>query len=219
MKVRFYILTAILLAATAVACAENAPVQAGEYQIKAAFLYNFIKFSEWPESKVAESNTLTIGLLGEHQFKDTFDAVKDKPVGDKRLIIKKFGKFTQFTKADDSGKLQFTAEIEQLRKCHLLFICDSEQKYYKEIINATTGSNVLTVGETVDFLDFGGIITFIPGTEKPVFDINSTAAKDAKITISSRVLRLARKVKGAESVEHSEMNPFYAYLAPPSNNH
>ena len=190
-----------------------------ELQIKAAFLYNFIKFTDWPEDKVAEPNTLTIGLLGEHDFKDAFDAVKDKPVGDKRLIIKQFGKFTRFIKADGSGKLQLTEEIEQLRKCHLLFICDSEQKYYKEIIDAITGSYVLTVGETVDFLNYDGIITFIPGTEKPVFEVSYTAAKKEKIKISSRVLRLARKVKGAESSGHSEMNPFYAYLAPSSNNH
>jgi hypothetical protein len=117
------------------------------------------------------------------------------------MIVKSFGKFSQFCTTNESGKTQFKNEIEELRKCHLIFICDSEQKYYKEIFEALKDRHVLTVGETEDFLNSGGIITFIPGTEKAVFEISQTMAKKAEIKISSRVLRLAQKVIGAESGE------------------
>jgi hypothetical protein len=187
-------------------------IQASEHQIKAAFLYNFIKFTDWPESKVSESNAITIGLLGKNEFGNAFDPIKGKPIQNKQVEIVDFGNFIGFIDSNNSGKLQLTSEVERLRKCHLLFVCNSEKKYYSEIIGAVKGSNVLTVGETEDFLDAGGIITFIPGTEKLVFEISNTAAKEEKIRISSRVLRLARKVRGAESADRMQIQSKYARL-------
>jgi len=192
----------LLLMLATVVCADDEQIQSRERQIKAAFLYNFIKFTEWPEGKVAEQNTITIGLLGENQFGNAFDPVKDKTVKNKRLIIKNLGMFRQsfpqsregHQTVDDAGKLQFANYIEQLRKCHVLFICGSERENFKAIIDAVKGYGVLTVGETADFLDVNGIITFIPGTEKAVFEVNQTVCEQEGLKISSKVLRLARKV-------------------------
>jgi dihydroxyacid dehydratase/phosphogluconate dehydratase len=69
-------------------------------------------------------------------------------------------------------------------------------------VNAYKDSNVLTVGETEDFIDFGGIIAFVRENDKILFDINREAAKRAEIEISSRVLRLARKVLPGTRVEN-----------------
>lgn len=171
-----------------------AGIQARENDIKAAFLYNFIKFTEWPKGKFAEPNTITIGLLGEHQFGDAFDPVKDKTVKNQRLIIKNLGRFRKSFPQDNAGKLEFADYIEQLRKCHVLFICDSERENFKTIIEAVKGYGVLTVGETADFLDVNGIITFIPGTEKPVLEINQKVCEQEGLKISSNVLQLARNV-------------------------
>jgi hypothetical protein len=193
-KFKVYILGALLLTASAIADAKDKPVQAREHLIKAAFLYNFAQFTDWPKDKTAEPNTITIGLLGEHPFGNAFDPVKDKTVRNNRLIIKNFGMFRQSFPQDDAGKLQFANYIEQLRKCHVLFICDSERENFKAIIEAVRGYNVLTVGETEDFLEVGGIITFIPGTEKPVFEVNLVTCEREGLKISSNVLRLARKV-------------------------
>jgi hypothetical protein len=177
-----------------------AGIQASENDIRAAFLYNFIKFTDWPEGKVAEANTITIGLLGEHPFKDAFDAVKDKLVGDKRLIIKDLGRFRRSFPQNDAGSLEFVNYIRQLRKCHLLFISDSERDDFKAIIDAVKGYHVLTVGETEDFLDVGGIVTFVPGTEKLVFEVNQKVCEQEGLKISSKVLRLARKVIADKSI-------------------
>jgi hypothetical protein len=177
-----------------VVCAGDEQIQSRESQIKAAFLYNFALFTEWPAGKIAEPNTITIGLLGEHPFGDAFDPVKDKTVKNQRLNIKNLGMFRKSFPQNNAGKLELANYIEQLRKCHLLFICDSEHENYKAIIDAVKGYGVLTVGETEDFLGFGGIITFIPGTEKPVFDVDLDACEREGLKISSKVLRLARKV-------------------------
>jgi hypothetical protein len=184
----------LLLIFAVIVCAGDEQIQNREQLIKAAFLYNFVQFTEWPAGKIAEPNTITIGLLGEHPFGNAFDPIKNKTVKDKRLNIKNIGKFRKSFPQDDAGKLEFANYIEQLRKCHVLFICDSERENFKAIIDAVKGYGVLTVGETEDFLDFNGIITFIPGTEKAVFDINIKVCEQEGLKISSKVLRLARKV-------------------------
>jgi hypothetical protein len=176
--------------------AEDIGNQAREHEIKAAFLYNFVQFTDWPAGKLAESNTITIGTLGEHPFGDAFDPVKDKVVKNKRLVIKEFGKFRTSFPSDDAGKLELANYIAQLRKCHVLFICDSEHENFQTILEAVKDYSVLTVGETADFLNYNGIITFIPGTEKPVFEINLKVCEREEMKISSKVLRLARKVIG-----------------------
>jgi hypothetical protein len=196
MNIRIYILTLLCLMFGPVVCAEDEPAQNREHQIKAAFLYNFVQFTEWPAGKLSEPNTITIGLLGEHAFGNAFDPVKTKTVKDKRLVIKELGKFrTSFT-SDDSGKLELANYISQLRKCHVLFICDSERENFKTIIETVKGYGVLIVGETSDFLNYDGIITFIPGTEKIVFEVNQKVCEQEGMKISSKVLRLARKVIG-----------------------
>jgi hypothetical protein len=182
-----------LMLATVV-CAGDAPIQGREHQIKAAFLYNFVQFTDWPAGKLAEPNTITIGLLGEYPFGDAFDPIKNKIVKNQRLNIKNFGMFRKSFSSGDAGKLEFANYIEQLRKCHVLFICDSERENFKTILDAVKGYGVLTVGETEDFLDINGIITFIPGTEKAIFEVNQKVCKQEGLKISSKVLRLARKV-------------------------
>ncbi len=183
--------------------AQPAGLQANDKDIKAAFLYSFIKFTEWPEGKLSEPNVITIGLLGEHHFGNAFDPVKYKPVKEQRLNIKTLGKFRQSFTEDNAGKLEFANYIEQLRKCHVLFISDSERDNFKTIIDAVKGYGVLTVGETTDFLDFNGIVTFVPGTEKPVFEINQKLCEQEGLKISSKVLRLAKRVIGGETAEIS----------------
>ncbi len=179
-----------------VVCADDASIRNREHQIKAAFLYNFAQFTDWPKDKLSEPNTITIGLLGEHQFGNSFDPIKNKTVKNKRLAIKDFGKFHTSFSPGDAGKLEFANYAEELKKCHVLFICDSEHENYKAITDAVKGYGVLTVGETEDFLDFNGIITFIPETAKPVFEVNLKVCESEGLKISSKVLRLARKVIG-----------------------
>ena len=154
-----------------------------EYKIKAAFIYNFIKFIDWQDNCLPENNnTITIGLLGKSPFNNSFEPITKKKVKNKKVTIKYFPEFEKMT------------DKTLLKKCHVLFICDSEKKQLKDVINAVKDSCVLTVGEMDGLLKAGGIIKFSMHKKKVRFEVNLTAAKRAKLEIRSQLLRLAKKV-------------------------
>ena len=86
-----------------------------------------------------------------------------------------------------------------MKKCHLLFICSSEKDNLTDIIDIIKNKNILTVGETKDFLKTGGIINFLLDDNKVRFEINLSAAKKSNLIIRSQLLRLAQKVIDDES--------------------
>jgi hypothetical protein len=202
MKIRYLYYLAFIVFALAVAGALKTPLFAetgdvpyNEYQLKAAYLFNFIKFTDWPENKPAEPNTIIIGILGQDKFGDSFDSIQNKLVGNKMLVIKRFGKFTDLCKDADGSVQNPCANLEDLKKCHVLFMCKSETPQLKQILGAVSAGSVLTAGECDEFLDAGGMINFIISDNKVAFEINTAAAKQAKIQINSRVLRLAKRIK------------------------
>lgn len=180
-----------------------------EYQVKAAFLYNFIQFVDWPEEKLADSNEpITISIVGDDPFGDAFEPIKDKKVKGRSVVVKRFKSFEELEKSIEKNKSQSDQEIETLVNCHLLFICFSERKNLEKIINAVKDRNVLTVGEMEGFLEAGGIINLFVEEKKLRFEINVAAAERAGLKIRSKLLRLAKRVieedttqkdKGAES--------------------
>jgi hypothetical protein len=166
-----------------------------EYQIKAAFLYNFIQFVDWPEEKSADSNKpITIGIIGKDPFGNAFDPVEDKDAKTRKVLIKRFKTFEELKKAGEKDKSLLDREIESMRKCHLLFICSSEEKSVGEITNLVKDHSVLTVGDMKGFLEAGGVTNFIVEEQKVRFEINVTTAKQAKLQIRSQLLRLAKRV-------------------------
>ena len=84
--------------------------------------------------------------------------------------------------------------MDTLKKCHLLFICQSERKNTREIIDLLKNNGVLTVADTQGFLEDGGIVNFVIEDNKVRFDINLTASEKAGLKIRSQLLRLAKKV-------------------------
>lgn len=156
-----------------------------EYKVKAAFLYNFIKFVDWPKEKIADSNSISIGIIGENPFGKAFEPLKDKRLKEKKVIIKPFGSFEETKQNAD--------EIDTLRECHVLFVCRSEAEHFNEIIKSVKDHSVLTVGDTKDFLESGGIVNFLMEDEKVCFEIHNAAAKKAKLDIRSKLLRLAKR--------------------------
>jgi len=162
--------------------------------VKAAFLYNFIKFVDWPE-EVADSNEpITIGIIGEARFENAFEPVKDKKIKGRSLVIKQFDDFKELMEGDGKDKAEPGRKIEAIKKCHLLFICSSEKKNLAEIMKVLKGSSVLTVGEMSGFLEAGGIINFLMEEGKVRFEISIAAAKQAGLKIRSKLLRLAERV-------------------------
>lgn len=213
MRIRAYNLIVLVLLVAAIAPRAKADsTSSREYQVKAAFLYNFIQFVDWPEEKLADGGEpIIIGIIGEDPFGDAFEPIKDKKVKGRGVVIKRFKSFEQLKKSTEKDKTKSDQEIETLTKCHLLFICSSERKNLKEIINTVKDHSVLTVGEMEGFLEDGGIINWFVEERKIRFEVNVSAAQQARLEIRSKLLRLAKRIvedtpedEGAELLESAE---------------
>jgi hypothetical protein len=196
MTIKDYIFGVVVLALFMGPKAQADPATSLEYQVKAAFLYNFLQFVDWPEEKSADSNEpITIGIIGKNPFGDAFEAIKNKKVkGGRGVIIKRFKSFEDLKKSTEKDKPESDQETETLTKCHLLFICSSEQKNLKETIDLLKDHSVLTVADMQGFLESGGIVNFVIEENKVGFEINIAAAEHAKLKIRSQLLRLAKRI-------------------------
>ena len=157
-----------------------------EYDVKAAFLFNFAKFVEWPEDRPeGDRSALVIGVLGVDPFGGALDAaVRDKTVNGRALSVKRF------------------REVKDLAPCQILFISASETRRLPEILSRLGGTPILTVGEPEAFTREGGIIRFVTEDNKVRFEINVEAAERANLRISSKLLALARIVHGRDAEGH-----------------
>ena len=198
MRSKAYIFAALMAALLMVPMAQKAQADAAqskEYQIKAAFLYQFIKFVDWPDEKNTDSNEpIIIGIIGKDSFGNNINLIKDKKVNNRKLVVKLFQGFDKTNKSEGKDKPRVHKEIVTIRKCHLLFICSSEKENLWEIIKGLEGSDVLTVGDMNGFLESGGIINLIKEEKNIRFEINNTAAIKAGLKIRSQLLRLAKRV-------------------------
>jgi hypothetical protein len=151
-----------------------------EYQVKALFLLNFTKYVDWPTTAFAETNSpIVIGLYGENRFGDALTkVVADKTISGRQIIVQ------PIEKDGDLGK------------CQMLFISDSEKNHLGEILDKIKTLPVLTVGETDQFMERGGVINFVKKAGKIRLEINLAAARQAKLGISSKLLGVADTVKG-----------------------
>ncbi len=168
----------LILSLSPVAMAlQPAPQPLREYRLKAAFLYNFAKFVEWPpEAFDDEDSTLVLGVLGDDPFGAALQSLRGKTVRGRRLTIKRF----------DS--------LLDLSHCHILFITSSVQEQQQNALESLEGLNVLTVGEMQRFAQMGGIINVVIRKNKIRFEINLDAGKRAGLVISSQLLNLADSV-------------------------
>jgi hypothetical protein len=161
-------LLALLLGAPAAA------FTATEYEVKAAYLYNFARFVEWPrESLGAPDAPFVVGVLGEDPFGD----VLDKTMAGKRV----WGHPVAVRRLDDP---------EDAARCHMLFVSASERDRLRTIVKAASQST-LTVGETDEFARVGGMITFRVDERRVRFQINPARAGQARLKVSSQLLKLA----------------------------
>lgn len=176
--VRFIVIIGTCALATSLPNAHAQSLSLREYQIKAAFLYNFIKFIDWPAQALPESSdTMTICLLGEDPFGEAIESIKDKPAKGKRLSVRRI------------------QGVKELTACHVLFVGSSEGKRLPQVMQSVQGLSVLTVGEMDEFVRQGGIINFVIEKNKVRFQINVDSASRAGLKLSSQLLSLAKVVR------------------------
>ncbi len=154
-------------------------VRAPEYSLKAAYLFNFTQFIEWPSNSFISTDApIVIGVLGEDPFGGALDqAIKGKAVHGRSLELKRF------------------KQIGEMRGCHVLFVCASEAARLPEIFLAAQKGGILTVSDIDRFAERGGIINFYKENNKVRFKINLNAAERAGTKISSQLLRLGTIVR------------------------
>jgi hypothetical protein len=101
---------------------ESKSAQYKEYEVKAAFMYNFLKFVDWPEEKMASNgNQIIIGIIGQDPFGSAADILKDKKVEDRDVVIKHFDGFQQLKEAVEKDKTELTDKIKALSKSQIVY--------------------------------------------------------------------------------------------------
>jgi len=150
-----------------------------EYQVKAAFLFNFAKFVEWPaDTFKAADDPMAICVLGQDPFSGGLeDLVRDKTVAGRPFVVRK------------------VSTIPQAIKCQIVFVTASERKRVRSILDELKGRSILTVGEAEDFTANGGVINFKLKDARVRIEIDTVAAERANLHISSKLLSLAEIAK------------------------
>ncbi len=149
-----------------------------EYKVKAAFLYNFAKFVEWPDKAFSSSEgTFRLCVLGDDPFGPALKSLEGKLVRGRALRVIR------------------CADILEAEKSHMVFIARSEQDRLTEILSRLKDRSVLTVSDLTGFAKQGGCIGFIDAGKKLRFEINPEATKEADLKVSSQLMKLAKIVR------------------------
>ena len=166
--------------------AEGSPYS--EYQIKAAFLFNFAKFVEWPERSAQSEAEFVVAILGEDPFgKELEEELEKKTIQDRKLVIKR------------------VATVQEAAGAQLLFVSASERHALAAILAAVKDLPILTVSDIKDFAQHGGMLGFSADEKKVRFHVNARAAEQAGLKISSQLLKLAKTV-----ISQAFKHPTYA---------
>jgi hypothetical protein len=161
----------------------SAPVRADstaptEYEVKAAFIYNFAKYVRWPEASTSETRKpFVIGVIGRDPFGQALDdAVRGQSLEGRAVVVRRLSK------------------VEEVADCDILFISSSEKNNLQRIFQALREAPVLTIGDMDRFAERGGIINLTTEEKRVRFEINVEAAERAGLKPGSQLLRLARIV-------------------------
>jgi hypothetical protein len=174
---------AIIPASLAAANTSAADRTLTEDEVKAAYVYYFAKFVDWPAATFPSPNApITIGVVGDDEFGNLLGKiVKDKTIQEHPIQVR---------------LLKWPAE---LRSFQMVFVGSFEQKRFYQISESLKDRPVLTITETEDSSQIKGIMNLFVEGEKVQFEVNIAEAEKARLRISSKLLRLARGTVGSYS--------------------
>src|SRR5438874_13704538 len=153
----------------------QSPGEVREFQKKAQFINSFTRFVDWPARKFAQPDSpFVIGVYGTDNISGLLqESIQDRQIKGRPVVVKHL------------------LNKEELHACHVLFISRSERERIGPILGEVRRENVLTVGESDNFLGKGGIINFVNVGGQVRFQISTDAASREKLTVSSKLLQLA----------------------------
>lgn len=203
MKIKIYkqvILALVLFSSAFAPKAGAASATELEYKVKAAFIYNFTKFVDWPDEKVSDANKpIIIGVISDDPYKEVFEPLKKKSVKGRNVEIRYFRGLVLPSDPENDDKEAYRDTIQSLKQCHVLFMCGPSRQMHTNVVRVVKETGVLTIGETSQFILKGGVVNFIKRDQKIRFEINLAAAEEADLKIRSGLLKLAVRVIGKES--------------------
>jgi hypothetical protein len=154
----------------------QAPVS--EQEVKAAYLFHFTRFVQWPAPSASEDRAFVVALLGADQFAGMVErTLAGKTTRDRPLSVRRVSSAREAADAD------------------ILFVGPPEAGHLPEILKALQGRSVLTVGDFPGFAEQGGMIGFRIVDQRVRFDVNVDQASRSGLRISSEMLKLARVVR------------------------
>ncbi|BBL71248.1 YfiR family protein [Methylogaea oryzae] len=151
----------------------------GGYPLKAAFLFNFIQYVEWPDNKQGGAE-FALCVLGQNPFGASLQPLQSKTALGLPVVVKEI------------------RQASESHRCHMLFIAESERPQLPKVLADLAGAGVLTVGDADGYAEAGVMIGFVVRQHKLRFAINLDAAKNGNVRISAHLLRLAEIVRNAD---------------------
>jgi len=148
-----------------------------EYELKAAFVYNFALFTDWPADAAFEGGTLNVCVNPASALRPSLAGLGNKPVKGRRVAVR------------------FLTGLDGLRACHVLFVDGSDRERWGHIKKGLAGASVLTIADDDEIGNDGSIISLAVDNNRVVFDVDTRVAKQARLVLSSKLLRLARMVQ------------------------
>lgn len=149
-----------------------------ESQLKAVFVLNFAKLTEWPEDLRAEGANFTIAIVGKEPPAPFINMLKGQTVHGARVSVRQI------------------EEISEAKGAHLVYITTSERHRITTILRELNQQNILTVSDMTGFCEAGGMIGLVPVQNRLGFEVNLSSVRKARLTVSSRLLKLARTIFG-----------------------
>jgi len=169
----------LLFCAPQVAAAQ--PAHPSEYDVKAVYLFNFAKFTQWP-SAAASLDSFPICIMGENPFRGTLQSlVAGEQLNGQKVLVR------------------HVSTVHEAEQCRVLFIGASESYRYKLVIGSLASTPVLTVSDVPDFSADGGMIQLLLQGDRVKFEVNLAAAQKAHLSLSSQLLKVATRVLNAKA--------------------
>ncbi|MDD2219678.1 MAG: YfiR family protein [Desulfoplanes sp.] len=154
-----------------------------KYRIKAAYIFNFAKFIEWPEQAFKDKNQpFSIVIMGDKKHLQCFESLESRTIHGRKIDI---------TYCTSPEKLT-------TQSCYILFVTDQPLSRGCQSFLTNNSRPILTIGNSAHFIQAGGMIAFVQRDNKIRFAINQSKARQNNLCISSRLLRLAEKTYTSE---------------------
>jgi hypothetical protein len=172
----------LALAALTLGTTVDAQIAGDEAQVKAAFVYNFLKFVEWPaEAFQGPRDSLVLAIVGDGPTADAAEHfLAAKQVGERRLVVRPIG------------------WDQPLTGVQAVFVTEHDAKKIRRVLDATAARPILSIGDAASFATSGGIIELVIEERKVRFDINVDVADAVRLKISSKLLALTRVVHSSK---------------------